>query len=159
MGYIGTNVYKNQNTLVEAALQCSSVPGYGSKSDVLNKLEILLQWKSMAFLKAKPGSTIQNIMCTLWVFRLQVRSYGTSSKLRNASQFYRQYLKCITCAQNNLIAPLAEGLNHGVSMTLLFRIIQNDFFFFQNRLVFTSRSSYLRTSLPKVIIGRGCLWV
>lgn len=42
MGYIGTNVYKNQNTLVEAALQCSSVPGYGSKSDVLNKLEILL---------------------------------------------------------------------------------------------------------------------
>lgn len=112
----------------------------------------------MAFLKAKPGSTIQNIMCTLWVFRLQVRSYGTSSKLRNASQFYRQYLKCITCAQNNLIAPLAEGLQPRGINDLTFQIIQNDFFFFQNRLVFTSRSSYLRTSLPKVIIGRGCLW-
>lgn len=129
MGCIGPNVYKNQNILVETALQFSSVPGYGSKSDVLNKLEILLQWKCMDFLKAKSGSTIQNVMCTLWVFRLQVRSCGASSNLRNSSQFYRQHLKCVTCAQNNVIAPLTGGLNHRVPMTLLFRIIQNEFFF------------------------------
>ena len=112
----------------------------------------------MGFLKAKSGSTIQNVMCTLWVFRLQVRSCGASSNLRNSSQFYRQYLKCVTCAQNNVIAPLAGGLNHRVPMILLFRIIQNEFFFFQNRLIFTSRNSYLRTSdcWQRLSLGIAC---
>lgn len=31
------------------------------------------------------------------------------------------------------------------------------FFFFQNRLIPTSRNSFLRESLPKVVVGQGCL--
>ena len=69
-------------------------------------------------------------MCMLQVFRLQVGPCVASSKLRNSSQFYIQWLKCVTCAQNNVIAPLVGGLKLRVPMTLLFRIIQNDFLIF-----------------------------
>lgn len=101
------------------------------------------------------------------VFRLQILIIERHSREDHVQQVlssetahtkHKSHLKQITLCPN-VIAQLVEGLSHRVPLTFLFRIIQNDFLLFQNRLISTSRNSYLREGLPRLVIGQGCPWV